>query len=84
MFIFKEYIDFIKESKILEGSIMFFIGAEIQKFMHNIMKDIIIPLTKGDLQKLNADYIKYIVELIQIIITSFLIYILHRTIKNNI
>ena len=79
---FKEYLEFIKDSKIIEGAIMFFIGGMIQKFMHHIMKEIIIPLTKGKTDQLNIDYKKYGAEILQIVITSYLLFVLHYKIKN--
>ena len=84
MVAFSEYLEFLKENKIIEGAIMFFIGAEIQKFMHHIMKDIIVPLTKGDTKRLHINYKEYFVEIIQIVITSYLLFILHKTIKDNL
>jgi large-conductance mechanosensitive channel len=79
---FKEYLEFIKESKIIEGAIMFFLGSMIKTLMMQILREVIIPVTKGKVEKLNINYKKYVAEIIQIVVTSYLLFLLHKGVKN--
>ena len=79
---FKEYLKFIKDSKIIEGAIMFFLGGMIKDLMTQILKEIIIPVTKGKVEKLNINYNKYSAQIIQIIITSYILFLLYKGVKS--
>ena len=79
---FNEYIEFIKESKIIDGAIMYFIGSSIRTYMHRIMEEIVIPVTEGKIKKLKLNYYKYFTEIVQIIITSYLLFILRKQVIN--
>ena len=79
---FSEYLEFIKESKIIEGAIMFFLGGMIKSLMHRIMREIIIPVTQGKFKKLYFDYNRYAAEIIQIVVTSYLLFLLHKGVRD--
>ena len=81
---FNEYLEFVKSSNIIEGAIMYFIGSSIRNYMHKIMEEIIIPITEGKIKKININYKKYITEIAQIVITSYLLFLLHKNVQKYI
>ena len=44
---FDSYVKFIKDKSIIDGAIIFFVGGMIKDFVTKVMKEVIIPLTKG-------------------------------------
>ncbi len=46
------------------------------------MEEIVIPVTEGKIKKLKLNYYKYFTEIVQIIITSYLLFILRKQVIN--
>ena len=81
---FDSYVKFIKEKSIIDGAIIFFVGGMIKDFVTKAMKEIIIPLTRGKIDVIKKFNIyDYGLEIFQLVLTSYLLFVLHRTVDKN-
>ena len=71
----KGYIKFMKDNKIFIGAVTFFIGVQIRTLMQKITDKIILPVIKGEEEKINKiNYQEYLVLFFEMFVISYLLY----------
>lgn len=80
-FLVKEFVVFLKDKKIIEGSIMFAIGNMLRTLMVELNSKVIAPLSKGDIKRVRKQRISsYIFLISQIVISSYIFFLLWRAV----
>lgn len=77
-FSIQSFLEFLKSKKVVEGSIMFAMGALMRNFIYKVSDNIITPLSKGEFKKLKEiKYDIYFSMLFGIIISSYVFYLFY-------
>ena len=77
-----EFVIFLKDKKIIEGSIMFAIGNMLRTLIMEINDKIVIPFSEGNFNKIKKQKIStFVFLLLQIIISSYIFFLLWRGIS---
>ncbi len=77
-FSIQSFLEFLKSKKVVEGSIMFAMGALMRNFIYKVSDNILTPLSKGEFKKLKEiKYELYISMLFGIVVSTYVFYLFY-------
>ena len=82
VFKFSEYLIFLKDRNVLSSALVILMGGMIKDVVNDFIKDIIIPVTDGEL-KIKKNILKiYSVKIINLIVITYLLFVLSKYLED--